>query len=365
MPQMGRQRTKGGHQSMEERNDTTSRRKEDHIRICLEEQVQASGVMTGFEMYRLRHSALPEMAFAEVRLETSFLGLPVRAPLLVSSMTGGSQSTGEVNRRLAEAAESRGWAMGLGSMRAALEREELAHTFDVRKFAPTIPLIANLGAVQLNAGLGPDDCRRAVEMSQANALVFHVNALQEVFQPGGDTDFRGLYRKLEQVCGALDVPVGVKEVGWGIDGETARRLADVGVAFIDVAGAGGTSWSQVEKFRQSDPLYRQAAEAFAGWGAPTAECVAEVRGVLPGMPLVASGGLRSGVDAAKALALGADLAGFGRSLLREAVTGDDVAGRLERVELELRIAMFASGVREISDLRLPGVLRTGSASSRP
>ncbi len=336
----------------------TAKRKADHIRICLEEPVQGKGITTGFERYRLRHAALPELDFGGVGLECEFLGRRVRTPLLISSMTGGTSKAGSINRRLAKAAEARGWTMGLGSMRAALEREELAATFQVRRIAPSIMIIANLGAVQLNYGLGPDDCRRAVEMAQADALVFHLNALQEVFQPGGDTDFRGLYRRLEEVCRKLDVPVGVKEVGWGIGGETARRLADAGVSFIDAAGAGGTSWSQVEKFRQSDPLYRAAAEAFADWGAPTAECVADIRSALPGMPLIASGGLRNGVDAAKALALGADLAGFGRSLLREAADEDgDPASVLARVELELRIAMFASGTPHVRALRHPGVLR--------
>ncbi|MBW5447809.1 type 2 isopentenyl-diphosphate Delta-isomerase [Cohnella sp. CFH 77786] len=342
---------------VEKMTENTARRKAEHIRICLEESVQGRGVTTGFEDYRLRHSALPEMAFADVSLETSFLGRRLRTPLLISSMTGGTGETGQVNRRLAEAAEARGWAMGLGSLRAALEREELAATFDVRREAPSALIFANLGGVQLNYGVGPDDCLRAVHMAQADALVFHFNALQEVFQPGGNTDFRGLYGRLEEVCRRLTVPVGVKEVGWGIDGATARRLSDAGVAFIDAAGAGGTSWSQVEKHRQTDPLLRVAAEAFEGWGIPTADCVREIRAELPDVPLIASGGLASGVDAAKALALGADLAGFGRSLLREAATGGDLHGKLERVELELRIAMFASGTRKVADLRSPGTLR--------
>lgn len=349
-------RSKGEGGFVEDSLNETTRRKADHIRITLEEQVASVGVTTGFERYRLRNAALPELAFEEIRLETEFLGRPLRTPLVISSMTGGTELGGSINRRLAEAAEAGGWTLGLGSMRAALEREELAETFNVREEAPTIMVIANLGAVQLNYGMGPDDCRRAVEMASADALVFHLNALQEVFQPEGNTDFRGLYRRLEEVCRLLDIPVGVKEVGWGIGGETARRLAEAGVSFIDAAGAGGTSWSQVEKFRQSNPLYREAADAFADWGIPTAECVKEIRQALPEMPLVASGGLLSGVDAAKAIALGADLAGFGRSLLKEAATGGDVRGRLERVELELRAAMFACGARDVRALRQPGLL---------
>jgi isopentenyl-diphosphate delta-isomerase len=335
----------------------TEKRKADHLRICLEESVSGVGVTTGFEQYRLRHAAFPELDLADIRTEQTFMGFRLPVPLMISSMTGGTTAAGEINVRLAEAAEARGWMMGLGSMRAALEREALVSTFRVRHVAPNIPLIANLGVVQLNTGLGPDDCRRAVELAEADALVLHANALQEVFQPEGNTDFRGLLRKVEEVCSQLHVPVGIKEVGWGIDGQTARRLADAGVAFLDTAGAGGTSWSQVEKYRQPDPLLRQAAEAFADWGMPTAECIREIRAVLPGIPLIASGGLHTGVDAAIALALGADVAGFGRSLLRDAATGEDMVFRLEQVETELRIAMFAAGAADLDALRQPGMLK--------
>jgi isopentenyl-diphosphate delta-isomerase len=341
---------------MPDQSERIAERKSDHIRIALERPVQGVGITSGFEDYRFLHSALPELAFDDVRLETRFLGRKLRTPLLISSMTGGTEEAGVINRRLAEAAEARGWTMALGSMRAALEREELAATFDVRQEAPSIPVIANLGAVQLNYGLGPDDCRRAVELSHADALVLHLNALQEVFQPGGDTNFHGLLGRIEEVCRLLDTPVGVKEVGWGIDAANARKLANAGVSFLDVAGAGGTSWSQVEKYRQADLLFREAADAFADWGIPTAECVRQVRAELPDMLLVASGGLTNGVDAAKAVALGADMAGFGRAMLREAATGGDVEHQMERVELEMRAAMFASGAANLAALRSLGRL---------
>ncbi|WP_025694244.1 type 2 isopentenyl-diphosphate Delta-isomerase, partial [Paenibacillus durus] len=226
-------------------------------------------------------------------------------------MTGGSAATGEINARLAEAAQRRGWTLGVGSIRAALERPELESTFRVREHAPDVPVIANLGAVQLSYGFDAGDCRRAVEIAEADWLVLHLNGLQEVFQPEGNTGFGSLLRKIEQVCHSLEVPVGVKEVGWGIDGEKALKLYGAGVSFIDVSGAGGTSWSQVEKFRSADPVRRAAAEAFADWGIPTADCIADVRAAAPEGALIGSGGLQSGVDAAKALALGADLAGFG------------------------------------------------------
>lgn len=330
----------------------TSGRKSEHIRLCLEEQVNGTGITTGLEKYRFLHNALPELDFEEISLHTAFLGAQLRTPLLVSSMTGGSELAWRINQRLAEAAERRGWAMGVGSVRAAVEREELAPTFQVRKHAPSIPVIANLGAVQLNYGYGAEECRRAIDIAGADMLVLHLNSLQEVFQPEGDTRFGGLLSQIGKLCRELGVPVGVKEVGWGIDGPTARRLREAGVAFIDVAGAGGTSWSQVEKFRSADPVRRAAADAFAGWGIPTAECIREVRAAVPETALIGSGGLNTGVDAAKALALGADLAGFGRALLEPAVKSEEqLDALLARVELELRTAMFGIGAGSVSALR--------------
>ncbi|MDO7906501.1 type 2 isopentenyl-diphosphate Delta-isomerase [Paenibacillus sp. JX-17] len=330
----------------------TGERKIEHVRLCLEEDVNGHGVTSGLERYAFRHNALPELDFSEVSLATGFLGRSLRTPLLISSMTGGSSATGAINERLAAAAEARGWAIGVGSVRAAVEREELAPTFAVRRHAPTVPVIANLGAVQLNYGFGPDACRRAVDIAGADMLVLHLNSLQEIFQPEGNTNFRDLLPKIEEICRSLEVPVGFKEVGWGIDGETARRLYEAGAAFIDVAGAGGTSWSQVEKFRSQDEVRRRAAEAFADWGNPTADCIREVRAVRSDGAVIASGGLRNGVDAAKALALGADLAGFGRSLLGAAVSSDDALDAcLAQVELELRTVMFGIGAAHPGELQ--------------
>lgn len=330
----------------------TGERKIEHVRLCLQEDVAGQGITSGLERYAFKHCALPELNFDEVRLNTTFLGRVVRTPLLISSMTGGSTETGTINERLAETAEKRGWALGVGSVRAAVEREELASTFAVRRLAPNIPIFANLGAVQLNYGFGVEDCRRAVEIAGADMLVLHLNGLQEIFQPEGNLDFSGLLGRIEELCRQLSVPVGVKEVGWGIDGETASRLYDAGVAFVDVAGAGGTSWSQVEKFRNPDPVRRAAAEALADWGNSTADCIVEVRAAQPNGALIGSGGLRDGVDAAKALALGADLAGFGRSLLASAVASSEaLEARLEQVELELLTVMFGIGVAGIEGLK--------------
>lgn len=330
----------------------TGERKIEHVRLCLEEEVGSRGVTTGFERYRFRHAALPEVDFDDINLETQFLGHRMRAPFLISSMTGGSAATGEINMRLAAAAERRGWALGVGSVRAAVEKEELASSFRVRERAPSVPVFANLGAIQLNYSFGVDDCRRAVEIAGADLLVLHLNGLQEIFQPEGNTRFGGLLNQIEALCRSLEVPVGFKEVGWGIDGETTRLLLDAGAAFIDVAGAGGTSWSQVEKFRNTDPVLRAAAEAFSGWGNPTADCIVEVRAEAPDCPLIGSGGLNSGVDAAKAIALGADLTGLGRGLLGPAVASEEALdARLAQVELELRTAMFGIGAASIADLQ--------------
>jgi isopentenyl-diphosphate delta-isomerase len=340
-----------GHKSLLP-SSRTGERKLEHVRLCLNEEVGGSGITTGFEHYRFRHNALPELNFEDISLRTSFLGRELDTPLLISSMTGGSKATGAINDRLAAAAERRGWALGVGSVRAAVERSELAETFQVRSKAPGIPVIANIGAVQLSYGFGVEECRRAVEIAGADWLVLHLNGLQEVFQPEGNTGFASLLGQIEKVCRMLEVPVGIKEVGWGIDGDTAMRLYNAGAAFIDVAGAGGTSWSQVEKFRSADPVRRAAAEAFADWGIPTAECIAEVRAASPQGGLIGSGGLKHGVDAAKALALGADLAGFGRNLLGPAVESEEALDRaLAQVELELRTAMFGIGAPDLAALR--------------
>lgn len=330
----------------------TGERKIEHVRLCLNEDVNAQGITAGFEAYRFRHAALPELSFEEVQLNTDFLGSELRTPFLISSMTGGSEATGKINERLAAVAEARGWALGLGSIRAAVEKEELTASFSMRKFAPTIPIIANLGAVQLNYGFGKEACQRAVDIAGASMLVLHLNGLQEIFQPEGNTDFSGLLRKIEELCRELSVPVGVKEVGWGIDGDTAAKLYEAGVSFVDVAGAGGTSWVQVEKFRNEDKIKKAAAEAFADWGIPTAECILEVRQMNPQGAVIGSGGLHSGVDAAKAIALGADLAGFGRSLLGAAVQSEEALHlRLAQVEFELRTAMFGVGAKRPVELQ--------------
>ncbi len=337
-----------------------ARRKQEHIQIVIDEPV-AAGVATGFERYRLCHAALPELDLSEIDTGVRFLGHDLRAPLLVSGMTGGVERGSEINRRLAEAAQALGCAMGVGSQRVAIEDAARAPYFQVRDIAPDVLLLANLGAVQLNYAYGPDECRRAVEMIGADALVLHLNPLQEALQTGGNTRWSGLLRAIEGVCAALEHPVLVKEVGWGISSRIARQLIEVGVTAIDVGGAGGTSWSEVERHRAPTELLRRVAGEFAGWGIPTADSLLMVRAASPRLPLIASGGLRSGIDAAKAIALGADLAGFAAPLLRAAAASE--MGALDLLTAlieELRVSMFCTGAANLSQLRQVELLVDGA-----
>jgi isopentenyl-diphosphate delta-isomerase len=329
----------------------TGSRKVDHIRINLEEDVAGKGITTGLERYRFEHQALPELDLDDVDTGTRFLGHTLRLPLLISSMTGGVPEGGRINRNLARAAQARGVAMGLGSGRIALEDAAARAHFQVRRYAPDALLFANLGAVQLLYGYDARRCRDLVRALEADALILHLNPLQEAVQPEGDTRFAGLLERIGAVCAGLDVPVVVKEVGWGISGDTVRRLGEVGVAAVDVAGAGGTSWSEVER-RRGDGRQAAIAAAFAGWGIPTADALVAARHAAPDLPIVASGGVRDGVEAAMCLALGADLVGLASPLLKAAARGPDEA--LEALDIlgaQLRIAMFGIGARDIAALR--------------
>jgi isopentenyl-diphosphate delta-isomerase len=333
-------------------------RKRDHLKICLEEDVEARGASTGLDRYLLMHCALPEMALQDVRLSTRLFGKDLAAPFLISAMTGGADIAEKVNKNLAAAAQKHHVAMGVGSQRAAIEEKQWEYTYQVRDVAPDILLFANLGAVQLNYGYGPKECKRAVEMIGADALVLHLNALQECLQPQGNTNFRGVLAKIGEVCAALDVPVIAKEVGWGFSEEVAAKLCEVGVAGLDVAGAGGTSWSLVEGYRAKGTAARRVAEAFAGWGIPTALAIRMARKAAPGLPVIASGGFRSGVQAALAIALGADLVGVARPLLEAALDSAESTGQVLAFFIETcRIAMLASGAQDLAALRRVPLLR--------
>jgi isopentenyl-diphosphate delta-isomerase len=336
----------------------TETRKADHLRICLDEDVQFRQTTNGLERYRFTHCCLPELDREEIDLTTRFLGKPLGVPLLISSMTGGTELAKLINYRLAAIAQHYKLAMGVGSQRVAVENPQVSATFAVRSVAPDILLFANLGAVQLNYHYGLDECRKVVDLLEANALILHLNPLQECVQTKGDTNFRGLLQKIATLCRKLPVPVIAKEVGNGISANMAEQLIAVGVAAIDVAGAGGTSWALVESQRAEDARQRRLGVTFADWGLPTAECITAIRAVAPTVPLIASGGLRNGLDVAKAIALGADLAGLALPFLQAAHASEEALHELiDILTAEITTALFCTGSPTLAALRTPSVLQ--------
>lgn len=332
--------------------DETTRRKREHLRLAQGAEAGFASLTTGLEAIRIAARALPEHDLAAVDLGMDLWGRRLAAPLLVSCMTGGATEAGPVNRALAAAAQAHGVAFGLGSGRALLDDSSLEPTFSVRDVAPDALLLANLGAVQL-AEHGPAGCARLVAQCAADVLVLHLNAVQEAVQPGGDTAFAGVLSRIAEVCAALEVPVVVKEVGFGMSPGDVGRLAEVGVAGVDVAGAGGTNWARIEGLR--DERAGRVASAFADWGWPTAACVRHARAVLdragPSITLIGSGGVRDGVDALKVLCLGADLAGIARGLLSAGAQGPDAATEAVGVLVEqLRVGAWAAGATAAGDL---------------
>ncbi|MGB2954356.1 MAG: type 2 isopentenyl-diphosphate Delta-isomerase [Anaerolineales bacterium] len=345
---------------MPKKSSSTSSRKADHIRINLEQNVR-SGLTTGLENYRFVHQALPELNLDDIRLDLSLFGKDLAAPLFISSMTGGTEDAGTINRNLAAAAQETGIPLGVGSQRAALEDPDLADTFQVRDTAPDILLFANLGAVQLNYGLSVEDCRQAVNMIGADALILHLNPLQEAVMPDGNTRFAGLLDKIEGVCKTLDVPVIIKEVGWGFSRQAAVQLKNAGVSALDVAGAGGTSWTKVEMHRAETDPQRKIASAFVDWGIPTAETVQIVHSAVPELPIFASGGLRNGVDIAKCITLGAVMGGLAGPFLKAAVHSPQaVISEINRIKKEIQLAMFATGVSDLDSLSRSQLIKNSS-----
>lgn len=337
-------------------------RKADHLRVCLEEDVQSRHITNGLERYRFTHCCLPELNRADIDISTTFLGKAVATPLLISSMTGGTEQARLINQRLATAAQRYGLAMGVGSQRVAIENPDLTGTFSVRQYAPDALLFANLGAVQLNYDYGVDQCQKAVDWLEADALILHLNPLQEAVQTEGDVNFKGLFAKIERLVQVLPVPVVAKEVGNGISAVMAQRLTDIGVAAVDVAGAGGTSWARVESERAKDPKQRRLGNTFADWGISTADCITDIR-ALPkaqagSVPLIASGGLRNGLDAAKTLAIGADLAGMALPFLQAASQSAAALDELcEALIAEIVTVLFCTGCASLTELRQEGVMR--------
>ncbi len=338
----------------------TQQRKKEHLELCLDSENVRGPTGSGFEHHHFVHNALPELDFDEIDTRTTFLGKPLAAPLLISSMTGGFELARSVNRNLAAAAQHLGLAMGVGSQRVALEEPSVANSFQVRDLAPDIVLVGNLGAVQLNYGYGIEECRRAVRMIEADGLILHLNVLQESVQPEGNRNFKDLTQKISAVCRELEAPVVAKEVGSGISAEVALRLASAGVSAIDVAGKGGTSWYAVEATRAAQ-AGQPVNVAFSDWGIPTEEALIDVRRVLPKMQLIASGGIRTGLDIAKGIALGADLAALGQPLLASALESSDAVVKLLRsIVYELKIAMLCAGAADLTALRTIPLVRRPS-----
>jgi isopentenyl-diphosphate delta-isomerase len=339
-------------------------RKKDGIEIPLQKDVQARTTTTYLEYVRLVHNALPELDLDEINLSTTFLGHRFSAPIIIDSMTGGTDEAIVINGRLGELAEKFGFGMGLGSQRAGLKSEELAATYAIaRKNAPNAFLIANIGGAQLAKGLSIDEARKIVKMIRANALVVHLNTLQELVQPEGEPKYRGVLAKITELAKSMDVPVIVKEVGAGISREVAVNLEIAGVSAINVAGAGGTSWAGVEKLRAetaNNSLKKHLGEMFWDWGIPTAASLIEVRRAVK-LPIIASGGLRNGLEVAKCIALGANMAAMAYPFLKAAAKSkEDLFEFANTVLAELQSTMFLVSARNIQALASSRYILTGA-----
>ena len=344
--------------------EQVAKRKDHHLDLCLHADVGSRGPATGLGGWTLEYDALPEVDLDQVDLSTTLFGKRLRAPILIGAMTGGTERAGLINRRLARAAERAGVGMALGSQRAMIVRPELASTFVVRDVAPEVPLlIANVGAVQLNYGVGAAEIRRAITEVGADAINVHLNALQEAIQPEGDTRFAGLAARLDATLPELGVPAIAKEVGAGISERAARKLARLPFAGIEVAGVGGTSWARVESHRApAGSMQAEIGTRLAGFGVPTAESVQICRRVLgDGRAVIASGGIRHGMDVAVALALGADVAALAKPLLEAADESEEAALRVLLTLIhELRVIAFCCGARNVEELRRVRVIAPGA-----
>ncbi len=337
---------------------SVGRRKWDHLRICIEKDV-AFNKPNGFERYEFEHQALPELGMDDIDTSTSFLGKSLKLPFFIEAMTGGCQGTGTINRNLARAAEILGIGMGVGSQRAMINHPEQIQTYAVRQVAPSILLFGNIGATQL-VGLSTEAIHTLIRQIEADGLVVHLNAAQELCQREGDKDWRNILTRIERLCQALDYPIIVKETGCGIAGKIAFMLAPTGIRALDVAGAGGTSFTKVEYHRGS-PM----AKAFFEWGIPTAESLCQCKHAT-GLPLIASGGIRTGLDCAKAIAIGASLVGFALPLLKPALTSHQaVVNRVKRFEEELKMAMLLVGAADIPALAATGMRDMARLSHPP
>ena len=325
----------------------TSNRKIEHVRICLEEEVEST--YTGLEDVMFIHNAIPEIDFNEINTTKEFFGKKLSIPLLIASMTGGHPETKEINKNLAIAVEEVRIGMGVGSQRAAIESEEVADTFTVvREYAPKAFIYANIGLPQI-LKYGIEYAEKAIEMIDADAIAIHLNFLQEVIQPEGDVTAKGCFKALKEVCDEIKIPVIAKETGAGVSRDVAIKLKQAGVDAIDIGGKGGTSWSGVEVYRAKDVISKNVGIDFWDWGIPTAFCIAECFDVLP---TIATGGLRSGLDLAKAIALGAEIGGVALPFLKAAVeSSEKVKEEIEYFTRGLKVAMFLTECKEIEELK--------------
>jgi isopentenyl-diphosphate delta-isomerase len=332
---------------------TSSDKKDQHLRCCLEIDV-GSSLSAGFERYILVNQPLPETTLEEIDTSSVFLGKQVAAPFMISPITGGTEIAGKINKNLARAAQELGIAMSVGSQKLALENPSLIPTYQVRDVAPEIPLLANLGAIYLNYGYGVAECRRAVEMIRADGLILYLNPLQKIIQGSPQLNFRDLAGKIGTVCKELDVPVIVKEVGFGLSSSAAVLLKEAGVWALDIAGAGGTSWAKIERLiKEEEGEGGPVGDSFDSWGTPTVEALISIAKVIKDIPIIASGGIRSGVDMAKAIALGASYVGMALPLLAPATeSAAAVKEKIQTVISEFRVAMFCSGKKNLEELRM-------------
>ena len=330
--------------------DTISERKADHLEICLSHDIHFRTMSAGFQNIQLMHCALPELNLNDINTQTEFLGKTLSMPLMVTGMTGGFAEAEQINRQLARVCQSRNIALGLGSQRQVVENERYLRSFSaVREEASDIPLIGNIGGAQVRNADGINYVKRILSIVEVDALAIHLNPLQEALQPEGDTDFSGIVAALQQIIENISIPIIVKETGAGISREVALRLREAGVTHIDVSGAGGTSWAGVEYYRGADALL---SEKFWDWGIPTVLCLEELRDISQ-MTIIASGGVRDGLDMAKSIALGADLAGAASPFLKalfhpQEGTLDQV---IEQWEKQFRMAMFLTGCKNVAELK--------------
>jgi isopentenyl-diphosphate delta-isomerase len=330
-----------------------TQRKQDHIHFLLQD-ADIERRQSGFERIRLTHRGLPECDFADIDSGTDFLGKPLSSPLLISSMTGGAAATLQaINRRLAEAAESAGVAMAVGSQRAMIQDPQARASFELRQYAPTIPLIANMGAVQLNYGFGLDEAQRMVDVLEADALYLHLNPLQEVIQPEGNTNFAQLTDKIAQLAEALPVPIILKEVGCGLSARDIELGLSAGIQWFDLAGRGGTSWSRIESHRAHSSQLASLGETFQDWGLTTPQALLQAHPFQDRAHFIASGGIRNGIDMIKSVIMGGQICGVAAPLLKPAM--DSTAATLatiEQLKQEFRTAQFLLGAPTLADVFL-------------